>query len=149
LSAVKAHTAEDIKVLCNRQLGDGGFALWKKGERERWPFVSIQVIRALYQAQSKDSKVPQTVLEKGKDYLRKIDQHLPSDYDIDSKRSLRAYALFVRYLIKDADPAAARKLIHECIASYGKKEGRRYQAIYLSAHGLHIVDKNRHAAQPD
>src|ERR1019366_289254 len=42
-----------------------------------------------------------------------VEGHIPSWYDAESRRALIAYALYVRRLMKDADPGRARRLIDE------------------------------------
>jgi hypothetical protein len=52
-------------------------------------------------------------LDRSRGYLREIDRHIPKDYPVDVRRTLQAYALSVRALLGDADPARARALVHE------------------------------------
>jgi len=126
LAKSRQATAEDINQLVNRQNEDGSFGLWKKGDKLAWPFVSIQVLRALYQAQTLDYKVPDSVLDKGREYLWDISKHIPSDYGEDSRKSIKAYALFVRSQIGEGhvgvgspEPEAIQ-LVHDAIKSFDK-----------------------------
>ncbi len=57
--------------------------------------------------------MPDDTLERARRYLREIERHIPSDYGKDVRRTLRAYALSVRALSGDADPARARALVRE------------------------------------
>jgi alpha-2-macroglobulin len=104
--------ARDIKRLQGLQNGDGGFGFWHRGE-ESWPYVSIHVAHALARATSKGYDVPQSMLDKSKDYLRNVESHIPRRYGRDARNSLIAYALYTRALLGDRDPARARRLIAE------------------------------------
>jgi hypothetical protein len=46
-------------------------------------------------------------------YLRNVESHIPAYYGVEARRSLISYALYVRKLMSDADPARARRLIAE------------------------------------
>ncbi len=102
--------SRDLKRLNNLQNDDGGFGFWRRNERSN-PFVSVHVAHALARAESKDFAVPAEMLNQSKDYLQKIETKIPSDYSIESRRAIIAYALYVRSLMKDRDAARARKLI--------------------------------------
>ncbi len=108
LAAVK----RDVLRLRALQNGDGGFAFWRRGD-ESWPYVSIHVAHALARAKAKGFAVPDDTLERSRTYLREIDRHIPSRYGMDVRRTLQAYALSVRALLGDADPARARALVRE------------------------------------
>jgi uncharacterized protein YfaS (alpha-2-macroglobulin family) len=107
-----AAVKRDVERLRGMQNGDGGFAFWRHGERS-WPYVSIHVAHALARAKEKGFAVPDDVLDRARDYLRNIDRHTPSDYPIDVRRTLTAYALAVRARMGDADPGRARALVRE------------------------------------
>lgn len=115
----------DIGDLVKRQNDKGGFALWKPGEPEAWPYVSLQVSRALLLAKQNDYDVPDDVLEKCKRFMRNIDQNTPSAYTQIDKQSLKAYALFLRYLNNDTDSASARTLIRSAVKPLLKLESAR------------------------
>jgi hypothetical protein len=104
--------ARDLKRLQGLQNDDGGFGFWRRGE-ESWPYVSIHVAHALARAQSKGYEVPQPMLDKSRDYLRKVESRIPRKYGRDARNSLVAYALYARALMGDRDPARARRLIAE------------------------------------
>lgn len=109
---IKAAMARDIKRLRGLQREDGGFGFWRRDE-EAWPYVSIHVAHALQRAHEKKFEVPDGMLDKSKQYLRNIEQHIPSTYPLDVRRALIAYALYVRHRMGDRDAARARKLILE------------------------------------
>ncbi|HYY56397.1 MAG TPA: alpha-2-macroglobulin family protein, partial [Pyrinomonadaceae bacterium] len=107
-----AAVARDIKRLRGLQNEDGGFGFWRRGE-ESWPYVSIHVAHALERAREKKFEVPGEMIEKSRGYLRDIEKHIPSNYPVDVRRALIAYALYVRNRMNDRDAARARRLIAE------------------------------------
>jgi uncharacterized protein YfaS (alpha-2-macroglobulin family) len=109
---MNAAVARDLKRLQGLQNDDGGFGFWRRGE-ESWPYVSIHVAHALARAKSKGYDVPQTMLDKSREYLRNVESHIPKRYGRDARNSLIAYALYTRALTGDRDPARARRLIAE------------------------------------
>jgi uncharacterized protein YfaS (alpha-2-macroglobulin family) len=110
--AMRDSMAIDIKRLQGLQNEDGGFDFWRRGNASV-PFVSVHVAHALVRAQSKDFAVPAEMLNRSQNYLRQIESKIPRDYSVESKRAIRAYALYVRALMKDRDGARARRLIAE------------------------------------
>ena len=102
----------DIDRLRALQNDDGGFGFWRRGD-ESWPYVSIHVAHALARAKAKGFAVPDDTLERSRRYLREIDRRIPSEYGGDVRRTLQAYALYVRALMGDGDPARARALVRE------------------------------------
>ena len=109
---MKASVARDIKRLQGMQNPDGGFGFWQRGD-ESWPYLSIHVAHALQMAKDKGFDVPADVLEKSKKYLRDVEKHIPNTYSRESRQAIIAYALNVRFLMKDRDAARARTLIAE------------------------------------
>ncbi len=109
---MKAAVARDLDRLRALQNDDGGFGFWRRGD-ESWPYVSIHAAHALARAKAKGFSVPGDTLERAGRYLREIERHIPSDYPEDVRRTLRAYALSVRAVSGDADPARARALVRE------------------------------------
>ncbi len=111
-SELEASIARDIATLQGLQNGDGGFGIWRRGQ-ESWPYHSVHVANALQRAKSKGYAVPPEMLENAKNYLRTIENHFPAWYGEDAKRTITAYALNVRKLMGDADPARARRMVDE------------------------------------
>ncbi|MBX9722424.1 MAG: hypothetical protein K2X81_13580, partial [Candidatus Obscuribacterales bacterium] len=112
LKKIKKQTQDDIDLLCQRQKSDGSFALWKLAESGHWPFLAVQITRALNQAKSKGYNVPDDVVSKAKSYLSRIETQLPkADYDTRTALSIRSYALFVMSLMQNKDPGKAREII--------------------------------------
>ena len=120
---LQAAVKRDLERLRAMQNDDGGFSFWRRGD-EAWPYVSIHVAHALAQAKAKGFDVPAPMLERSHRYLREIDRRIPPRYPRDVKRTLHAYALHVRALLGDADPAAARALVREAGA-----DGLSFEAL--------------------
>ena len=109
---IEAAMARDIERLKGMQNSDGGWPIWRKGE-ESWPYYSIHAAHSLARAKQKSYVVPADTMQKAQSYLRDIERYIPSYYSEDARRALIAYALYVRKLTGDADPARARSLIKE------------------------------------
>ncbi len=109
---IAAAVKRDLDRLRALQNDDGGFAFWRRGEPS-WPYVSIHVAHALARAKAKGFAVPDPTLERSRGYLRAVERRIPSDYPADVKRTLVAYALYVRAILGDADPGRARSLVRE------------------------------------
>jgi uncharacterized protein YfaS (alpha-2-macroglobulin family) len=109
---LRADVESDIKHLQGLQNEDGGFEYWVRGEKSV-PWVSIHVAHALARAKKQGFTVPEKMIEEAKDYLDDIDDDLPKEYSIDSRRVIRSYALYVRYLLGDPDPSEAEWVIDE------------------------------------
>ena len=114
---IKASFAKDINILKSRQRSDGSFGLWQQ-ERERYeyPFVSIHAAHALVLAKSKGYDVPDEMLNRSKSYLKNVEKFYNNDLyknAPDVRRTISAYALYVRNLAGDKDAAKAKKLLAE------------------------------------
>jgi uncharacterized protein YfaS (alpha-2-macroglobulin family) len=120
---IEAAVKRDVDRLRAMQNDDGGFGFWSRGD-ESWPYVSIHVAHALARAKAKGFPVPDDALDRSRRYLREIERHIPPDYAQDVHRTLLAYALSVRALSGDADPAGARSLVREAGA-----EGLSFEAL--------------------
>ena len=110
--ALEAAVKRDVDRLASLQNDDGGFSFWRRGDKS-WPYLGIHVAHALQRARAKGFGVPASALERSKNYLRNIESNIPSDYPVDVRRTLIAYALHVRTLMGDADRARARRLVQE------------------------------------
>ncbi len=103
-----------ISEILNRQNQNGGFGLWKTCEEYEWPYLSVYVTHALLRAREKGYAVPAATLANGLSYLQNIKDTLRFDfYDPASRRAIVAYSLYVRKLLKDSQPAAARAILAE------------------------------------
>ena len=94
------------------QNDDGGFAFWRRGDPS-WPYLSVHVAHALVRAKDKGFAVPAPMLERAQAYLRDIERHIPRDYGPAIRRTIMAYALYVRAVMGDRDPAKARALFRD------------------------------------
>ncbi len=114
-AALKERFARDVEILKSRQNDDGYFGLWKKdGERYKFPFVTVHVAHALILAKAKGYQVPDEMLAKVKPYLKNIEKHFDENHKSPQvRRTISAYALYVRNLMGDKDAVKAKKLLSE------------------------------------
>lgn len=111
--------ARDIEILQSRQRDDGSFGLWKHDkERYEYPFLTIHVAHALALAKAKGYKVPDEMLKKTKPYLKDVEKHFDEWYknSPEVRWTISAYALYIRDLMGDKDPAKAKRLLAEAKA---------------------------------
>jgi len=102
----------DIERLQGMQNFDGGFPYWRRGF-ESSPFNTIHVAHALYRAEEKGFDVPEEMQQNVLAYLRDIESHYPSWYSRETRRTLSAYALYVRDLMGDRDASKAERLLND------------------------------------
>ena len=102
----------DLQTLAAMQDFGGGFPIWRRGA-PIWPYHSVHVAHALARARLKGYPVPEEMVNRSLAYLRTVEQQVPSWYAEDTRRGLSAYALYVRKLLDDHDPAKARALLRE------------------------------------
>ncbi|MGD2154625.1 MAG: carboxypeptidase regulatory-like domain-containing protein, partial [Gemmatimonadales bacterium] len=107
-----AAVGRDIRRLAELQNSDGGFSFWG-GRDESWPYVSIHAAHAIERARQKGFQIPDELRGNVSRYLRDIERRIPDWYGERVRRTLIAYALYVRHLMGDSDPAAAARLIDE------------------------------------
>jgi alpha-2-macroglobulin len=101
---------DDLQRLKTRQHYTGGWGFWW---HEPWPYLSIHVTHALVRAKEKGYSVDAAMLARAQQYLRQVESHIPQYYGPEARRSLIAYALYVRNRMNDSDPNRARALIAE------------------------------------
>ncbi len=99
----------DLDLLKRRQNSDGGFGFWRRGQQS-WPWVSIHAAHAMARAELKGYPVDPTMRGRALSYLRSIDNHIPHWYSLESRRTIVAYAVSIRDLLKDKPHARAKKL---------------------------------------
>ncbi len=109
---MESAVSRDIERLRGMQNFDGGFPYWRRGF-ESSPFNTIHVAHALFRAQEKGFDVPSEMQQNALVYLRDIESHYPSWYSLDTRRTLSAYALYVRNLTGDRDARKAEALLDE------------------------------------
>lgn len=110
--AMVAAVERDIARLRAMQNDDGGFSFWRRGD-DPWPYLGVHVAHALERARNKGFQVPDDMWNRSRGYLAGIEGRIPKWYSEDSRRSLVAYALYVRLRMGDPDPGRARKLLAE------------------------------------
>jgi alpha-2-macroglobulin len=110
--ALMARVSADLKTLAGRQHGSGGWDWWTK-DRNPVPFVSIHVTHALERAKAKGFEVPDDMYQRALGFLRAIESYIPAEYSLPVRRTLIAYALYVRNRAGDRDAVRARRLIEE------------------------------------
>ncbi len=101
--------AKDLDLLGVIQNYDGGFPYWRRGQ-DSIPFNTIHVAHALARAEQKGFSVDENMWYQVLEYLRYIENHYPHWYSEYTRNTLSAYALYVRDLMDDPDPAKARDL---------------------------------------
>ena len=104
-----AQVNADIERLQALQNDDGGFPYWQRG-RPSVPWVSVQATHAQVLAQQNGYDVGRFELDVSLEHLRSIEDDIPADYSQSTKDAISAYALYVRNLAGDADPAKALSL---------------------------------------
>ncbi len=102
----------DIDMLQKLQNDDGGFPYWRRGQ-ESIPFNTIHAAHALQRARAKGFNVPEDMQQRAREYLRQIENYYPAWYSAETRQTLSAYALYVRDLMGDSDPAKAQKLFKD------------------------------------
>ena len=109
---MEASVSHDIERLQGLQNYDGGFPYWRRGF-DSIPFNSIHVAHALVRAKQKGFEVPEDMQQRLLDHLRDIESYYPSWYSQRIRWTLSSYALYVRSLMGDRDPAKARSVLNE------------------------------------
>ncbi len=106
---LNAQVARDIDRLAALQNDDGGFPYWQRGQ-ESIPWESIQSTHALVLADDAGYALPSDTLTNALAHLVDIESHIPTDYSVDVRNTLSAYALYVRDLAGDGDATKAEAL---------------------------------------
>jgi hypothetical protein len=109
---MEAAVVRDIERLRGMQNYDGGFPYWMRGF-ESSPFNTLHVAHALVRAREKGFDVPDEMLQPALEYLRNIENYYPHWYSENTRRTLSAYAIFVRDLAGDRDTQKAESLLRE------------------------------------
>jgi uncharacterized protein YfaS (alpha-2-macroglobulin family) len=108
--AIAGQMEADMERLTRLQNSDGGWGFWRSGE-ESWPYLTVHVAHALVRAADKGYDVSKRVRELAFSYLSHIDQHFTRDYSEETRRTIRAYALYVRHLGGDTDGGGAAAVV--------------------------------------
>jgi len=104
--------ARDLERLGIIQNYDGGFPYWRRGQ-ESIPYNTIHVAHSLARARQKGFEVSEDMWYSTLEYLRYIENYYPYWYSEYTRNTLSSYALYVRDLMDDPDPAKARDLFHQ------------------------------------
>ncbi|MEI6986956.1 MAG: MG2 domain-containing protein, partial [Rhodospirillaceae bacterium] len=103
-TALHDRIQEGLETLRSLQRADGGFALWSP-KTDADPWLSAYIIDVLERARSAGFQVPETTLQIGRDWLKKmLDNGWFEDRDLVS----RAYATYILARAKLLDAAAVR-----------------------------------------
>ncbi|MCA9777631.1 MAG: hypothetical protein KC800_12970, partial [Candidatus Eremiobacteraeota bacterium] len=107
---IEAQMKKDLLHLERLQNYDGGFEYWRRDE-DSLPFISVHVMHALARAKVEGYEVNQYTIDQGLSYLREIEAKCRAkDYSEYTTRTITAYAVYVRNLLKDPDVAKAKEL---------------------------------------
>jgi uncharacterized protein YfaS (alpha-2-macroglobulin family) len=109
---MRAAMGRDLARLAEMQNDDGGFGFWTR-YTEPYPYLGVHVAHAVVRAKQKDFNVPDQLYKRSMSYLKDIEKKIPSNYSVESRRMIIAYALYVRHLAGDTDTARAKKLLAE------------------------------------
>ncbi len=103
----------DLAKLRGLQNHDGGWNYWER-DKPSDPYLSVHVTHMLVRVRAEGYKIDQDAYDQAITYLREIGSHLNLEgYSNESKRAIRAYALYVLQLAGQPDPAKARALLKE------------------------------------
>jgi alpha-2-macroglobulin len=111
-AALEKSVAEDIERLSQMQNYDGGYAFWDRGYPSN-PYLTVYVTSALQHAKAKGFKVPQTLIDRAKPYLKDIESKYPWYYSKEVRWAISSYALYTRKQIGDLDVGKGQKLFKE------------------------------------
>ena len=102
----------DVERLTRMQTDDGGFSFWGRGWPS-WPYLTIHVTHALERARIKGFSVPERTLKRARNYLGDIESHFTRTMSEETKRILRAYALYVLHVGGSPNARKAKALVAE------------------------------------
>ncbi len=111
-AVIDSAVVRDIERLQALQNDDGGFPYWQRG-RPSIPWVSVYATHAQVLARQNGYDVDQVELDASLEHIRNIEDFIPSDYSQATRDAISAYALFVRGIAGDADPAKALDLYRQ------------------------------------
>lgn len=135
-SAIDKSVKADIDALVAMQRDDGGWSWWSRVDQSL-PFNTVQVTHALLLARSNGYTVPQGTIDRALAYLADVESHIPAEYGDLERDAIRAYALWVRSLGGQRDPAKALALFDE--------RGQTMQADALAWLWSSLDDRGAHA----
>lgn len=121
-ASLKEQVKKDMDRLAMLQQSNGGFGFWPTSS-ENWPYISVHVAHAMARAKAKGYEVPETLLSRSQSYLSNVESYIPGWYHIDTKRVIRAYALYVRQLLGDTASDSAAKEIRAKVKALAAEAG--------------------------
>jgi uncharacterized protein YfaS (alpha-2-macroglobulin family) len=86
------HVEEIVNILCTRQNADGAFGLWSATERPTMDFPSVHAMHFLAEARLFGYAIPDTLVKRGLEHLRKIAIAEPRSLD---EARAQAYAIYL------------------------------------------------------
>ncbi|MFA5508359.1 MAG: Ig-like domain-containing protein, partial [Vulcanimicrobiota bacterium] len=108
---IEARMKSDLLHLERLQNYDGGFEYWRRDE-DSVPFITVHVMHALARAKVEGYAVNDNTISQGLSYLRDIESKCRAkNYGDYTTRTITAYAVYVRNLLKDPDVAKAKELL--------------------------------------
>lgn len=105
-----ATVQKDLDRLRVRQHPSGGWGFWFT---EPWPYLSVHVTHTLVRAKEKGFNVDAQMLARAHNHIKNIESYIPAYYGPEARRSIIAYALYVRKRMGEPDAAKARTLLRE------------------------------------
>jgi hypothetical protein len=105
-----ATVQKDLDRLRVRQHPSGGWGFWFT---EPWPYLSVHVTHTLVRAKEKGFAVDPQMLARAMSHIKNIESYIPAYYGPEARRSIIAYALYVRKRMGEPDAAKARALLRE------------------------------------
>jgi hypothetical protein len=110
--AIDRAVRADVDKLVALQNDSGGFPYWRRGERDD-AYVSVQATHALVLAREAGYAVPADPLARALEFVRGIEQAIPGEVGPEVRHAISAYALHVRALAGQRDPAKAEALYRD------------------------------------
>ena len=109
---MNAAMGRDLARLGEMQQDDGGFGFWTR-DTKAYPYIGVHVAHSLVLAKQKGFDVPKPMYDKSMAYLKAIESKYDNNYTPETRRTITAYALYVRQLAGDTDSKRAKKLMME------------------------------------
>lgn len=96
-SEFKRFVEKSLAELRNRRTTDHGFASWRR-DQDADAFLTVHVMHALVRAHQAGFEEAENMILRSFRYLNEIDEHIPAYRSSCTRRSIQAYALYVRNL---------------------------------------------------
>jgi alpha-2-macroglobulin len=109
---LQAAMERDLEKLRGQQNDDGGWDYWVRNEPSV-PYLSVHVAHTLVRVQAKGYKVHEEMLNRALAFVAEVEAHFTHDYTEETRRTIRAYALYVMNLAGKPQFDKARALCDE------------------------------------